>query len=132
MLTALVVLVAILLVPGSAFAVGDLPDEMVDPVGAMEPEIDVAEPIAGGQVQADAVPIVDGADPAPDATPGPAPQAAAGATPSPNVQAPVGSGTLPFTGPEPGLLTLLFLVGTLTLAAGVTAFVHARAISETD
>lgn len=114
---------------GQAGAAQAVPDEMVDPVGAMEPEIEVSEPAAQPRPQAQA------AAPAPtvaaiDEPPARPAQATAGVAAAPDPTAPIGSGALPFTGPEPGLLVLLFLVGSVALCGGAVAFAHARAISE--
>jgi hypothetical protein len=127
---ALVVLLAALLVPAAALAAGDMPDEMVDPAGAMEPEINVGEPAGADETPAaepaaNPVPEVQAAaEPTPSATPSATRAPAGGAVSS-------GSGSLPFTGPQPGLLTLLFLVGMVALLGGITAFGYARAAVET-
>lgn len=120
--TLLGALAVTLVVPLGAFAVGEAPDEMVDPVAAMEPEIAVGAPAGGGaDVQVASVPDVQAA--AVD-------EATGGATGVPAVQPAVtGSGSLPFTGPEPGLLMLVFLVGLVTVLGGVTAVGYGRALA---
>jgi hypothetical protein len=116
-------------VPSGAWAADGVPDEMVDPVAAMEPEIPVGEPAQPaaeeGAPAVEAVPDVQAAADAP----------AAGASAAPHAAAPgpvsSGTGSLPFTGPEPGLLMLLVLVGFVAVLGGITAFGYARAAAET-
>ena len=128
--TALAALAAFALVvaaPAAALA-ADVPDEMVDPVGAMEPEIQVGEPAgdpADAQIQGEATGI---ATPEAQAA---AEQPVAGAAATPARPATDGSGYLPFTGPADGLLMLLFLVGSVAILGGLTAVAHARAVAET-
>lgn len=124
--TALAVTLVLLLVPTAAFAVDGAPDEMVDPVAAVEPEIDVATPVDGVAEVAGAPGPAQG-DAVQEATQG----AVDGDVSTPAYSAPGGSGSLPFTGPDPGLLMLLFLVGSLALTAGIVAFSYARVVSET-
>lgn len=129
--SALLVMLAALLVPAGAWAAADLPDEMVDPVGAMEPEIAVGEPAQPAQPAAQEQAPAEDAIPDVQAAGGPA----AGANAAPTAIAtprPVssGSGSLPFTGPQPGLLVLLVLVGFVAVLGGVTAFGYARAATE--
>lgn len=115
--------------PASALATQAVPDEMEDPVAAMEPEIEVAEPRPQPRPQAQAAaptPTVAGID----ERPAPRRQAVASATDVPAATTTIRSGSLPFTGPEPGLLVLLLLVGSVALCGGAVAFAHARAIAD--
>lgn len=115
------------LAPTAALAVGTAPDQMVDPAGAMEPELsEEAEPApapeTGGDVTtaaSDSV-TVDGSALEPGVAAAP-PAVATGAG-----QATVHGGTLPFTGPGDGQITLLIIVGSLLLASGATAWSAGR------
>lgn len=130
----LLALALFLALPGASLAAeAAVPDEMVDPVGAMEPEIEVGEPATPQPA-----PAAEGA-PAPEAEAAgidapaepTAPSATAGTARIPSAPAPTGGGSLPFTGPDSGLLVLMSLVGSLALCAGAVAFAHARAVAET-
>lgn len=124
----LLLVAALLVVPATALAAGDTPDEMVDPVGAMQPEINVGEPAGADEAPAEQPAANDVPDV--EAAAEPATAHAVPATPAPAGAVTSGNGSLPFTGPTPGLLTLLFLVGMVALLGGVTAFGYARAAVE--
>lgn len=121
--------------PASALATQAVPDEIDDPVAAMEPEIEVAEPRPQPKPQPQPRPQAQAAAPAPtvagiDEAPVPGRQAVASAADVPAATTTIRSGSLPFTGPEPGLLVLLLLVGSVALCGGAVAFAHARAIAD--
>lgn len=134
MLLLLVLLAATLAAPAAALAVDGLPEEMVDPAVAMEPELD-ADPAPAPTAPAPAAPAAPAADPADEVVTvqgvDAVPSAPVDTVRAPAATAPIGGGTLPFTGPDSDLLMLLFLVGSLSLAGGAVAFAHARALAET-
>jgi hypothetical protein len=124
--TTTVAVVLALAVPSGALAAGGAPDEMVDPVAAMEPEIEVGAPAAenvGAGAETPAANVPDVQATAVD-------EATAGATAAPVQPTISSSGSLPFTGPEPGLLILLLLVGLVAVLGGVTAIGYGRALAE--
>ncbi len=131
-----VALAALLLVlPTSAVAqnAGE-PEMMEDPVEAMEPEIEIAKPVepaAGDDVaaQGDVMPQAHGVADAAVADDVQVVDSAAAVTPTYPVVS--GTGQLPFTGLDSGLLVQLFLVGSVLLAGGVTALAWAGARTET-
>ncbi|MCW2920457.1 MAG: hypothetical protein JWL76_331 [Thermoleophilia bacterium] len=134
-------LVALLLaLPATAMAQGaGEPEMMVDPIEAMEPEVDVADPVAPAGddvVVQDAVPqaegIADGAAAEPDRDAASANAAAnePGPASAPAYAVASGSGQLPFTGVGSGQLMLLFLVGSVLLAGGVVSLAWAGARTE--
>lgn len=115
------------------------PEMMEDPIEAMEPEVEVAEPAevvepvapAADDViaQGNAIPEAQGvADPGASGGTGTADEGAAFAPSSPVAS---GSGQLPFTGLDSGRIMQLFLVGSVLLAGGVTAIAWASARTET-
>jgi hypothetical protein len=128
-------IIALLLVflPASAMAQGaGEPEMMEDPIAAMEPEVDVAEPVApaGDDVAAQgAIPQADGIADAAVADDAPAPQTTAAVAPRTPVAS--GSGQLPFTGVDSGQLMQLFLVGSIVLLGGVVSLAWAGARTET-
>jgi hypothetical protein len=129
----LALLAALLLaIPSTALAQDATePEMMEDPIEAMEPEVDVAEPVAPAvdevAAQGNAIPQADGiaegaiAETALDT----------GATTAPTATVGSGSGELPFTGLDSRQLLQLFLVGSVLLAGGVVSLAWAGARSAT-
>lgn len=120
-LTALVAL--FVLVPASALAAGDMPDEIVDPASAIAPEHQAGEQAA----PTPAAEVAAAKDPAPPSRVE-QPQAVAGAAAAPSYQPTYSSSQqLPFTGPAEDALVLALLLGMLLVAGGATAWCYGRA-----
>lgn len=129
-------LVALLLaLPATSMAQGaGEPEMMEDPIEAMEPEVDVAEPIVPADdiaAQGNAVPEANGI--ADGAVADDSQVLDSGAAVAPATSTPVasGSGQLPFTGLDSGQLVLLFLVGSVLLSGGIVSLAWAGARTET-
>ena len=135
---ALLATAALLALPGGALAQANgEPEMMEDPVEAMEPEIEVGDPVAPVEPVAPVAPADDeviaqnGAPEANGFADGAVDERAAEAGPAiaaPSVTS--GSGQLPFTGTASGRLVQLFLVGSVLLAGGVVSLAWASARRE--
>jgi hypothetical protein len=131
-------MVALLLVlPGTAMAQGaGEPEMMEDPIEAMEPEVDVAHPVApvapadDVAAQGNAVPEAEGFADGAVADDAPVLETRAALAPTSPVAS--GSGQLPFTGLDSGRLMQLFLVGSVLLSGGIVAMAWAGARTGTD
>lgn len=124
-LVALLLLLLVLLPTGAYAQEAALPDEMEDPIAAMEPEVhepDVVAPAPDAEAQG-AIPEAEGIVEA---------EAVAGtgrAATTPDAPTVSGSGQLPFTGPVPGRMMQLFLAGSVLLAGGIVSLAWAGARS---
>lgn len=124
-------LVAALALPTAALAADAEPQAIDDPPAAVVP---APAPANEAELAIDvAAPAAPAAAPAAAAAPAPHVTGSRAANPvvtrtrsAPSTAAPVGGGSLPFTGVDPRQLVFLFLVGSLLLAAGATAFAAAR------
>ena len=121
----------LLAMPTAALAQAE-PDMMEDPVEAMEPEIDVADPVApaagdetGGVAAQNDIPAVEGLDEQPQPA-----AATAGAATAPSATVTAGSGQLPFTGLDSRQLLQLFLVGSVLVSGGIVSIAWGRARSQ--
>lgn len=132
---ALLALTALLALPGGALAQANGEPEMIDdPVEAMEPEIEVADPVApvAPVESAEDVVVAQGGTPqASGFADAAVDDRVAGAGPAiaaPDVTS--GSGQLPFTGTDARRLVQLFLVGSVLIAGGVVSMAWAGARRE--
>lgn len=104
----------------------DLPDVVEDPVEAIVPQ----EPAAGSDPVGEPSGGEGGGGSASAASHDPAAatsgRTSAAPTAVPYARIAHGSGQLPFTGPRPGQLLLLAMVGSLTVLSGGLAFAWAR------